>query len=409
LSKEPAQSCNRAKIISETTHSSCLEEYQFYRGFMHSLFPSHEDWKERVLARIDVAPHASDDGEVFLQCDRWVASSLLQKAIRRGQIQFALPAAFRLHQFDRASVWRRLMIIAVEDIGAAEPDALIETVAIATSPSWRSRYGERESLAHTVCRLTAAPKDRSADYLISTAESHPSLSRIRENCRLADIGGRLAIAGDASRPLPVRALGVWFSSGIEARYGPRIGAGDLVGLARRFIDLGAREDLVYSTVLAAKRTRETLALMVPLIWLESRNSRSLRFSNDPFPEYAVVDGVPTYAFDKHTRLGLRAFQKLIQESKQLRACLDQFVSKQSWRTATQMAAFYTDAYLISRRLDWSLSRSLQALGIESDFCRVGVPPEVVAPLRKVLKDDVGRLNKIRRELWRMHLKSMRLR
>ena len=83
---------------------------------------------------------------------------------------------------------------------------------------------------------------------------------------------------------------------------------------------------------------------------------------------------------------------LIKESTQLRACLDRFVPKQSWRTATQMAAFYTDAYLISRPLDWSLSRSLEALGIELDFCRVGVPPEAVAPLRKILKDDLGRLN-----------------
>ena len=318
-----------------------------------------------MLARIEVTPPALSG--IPLQCDRWVATSLLQKAIRRGEVQFALPAAFRLHQFDRASVWRRLMIIAVEDIGAAEPDAIVETVAIATSPSWRSRHGEQESLAYTVCRLAAAPKDRSADYLICTAESHPSLNGIRETCRSTSIEDRLIIAGNASQPLPVRALGVWLSSGIEARYGPRIGAGDLVGLARLFIDLGANEDLTLSTVLAAKRTRETIALMVPLIWLESRKSRSARFSNDPFPEFAVVDGIPTYAFDKHTRLGLRAFQKLIQESKQLRACLDQFVPKQSWRTATQMAAFYTDAYLVSRRLDWSLSRSLEALGIEFGF------------------------------------------
>ena len=157
------------------------------------------------------------------------------------------------------------MIIAVEDIGAAEPDAIVETIAIATSPSWRSRHGEQESLAYSVCRLAAAPKDRSADYLICTAESHPSLNGIREICRSTSIERRLIIAGNASQPLPVRALGVWLSSGIEARYGPRIGAGDLVGLARLFIDLGANEDLALSTVLAAKRTRETLALMVPLV------------------------------------------------------------------------------------------------------------------------------------------------
>jgi hypothetical protein len=370
---------------------------------VHSLFPT-DDWKERVLARAEESTVAFDVPAAPLQCDRWVAASLLQKAIRRGETLYALQAAFRLHELHRSSVWRRLIVIAFEDVGAAEPDAITESVAIATTPLWRSRYGEKESLAYTVCRLTAAPKDRSADYLISAAEFHPSLSGIRESCRLSNLESRLAIAGDASHALPIRALGVWLSSGIETRYGPRIGAGDLVGLSRLFIDLGANEDLAFSTVLAAKRTRETLALMLPLIWLESRESQSAKFFDEPLPESVIVDGIPTYAFDKHTRLGLRAIEKLIQHSNNLRACLEQFVPKQSWRTAVQLAAFYTDAYVVSRRLNWSLSRPLEALGIESDFCRAGVPPEGVASLRKVMRDELSLLNEIRWEMWDARIK-----
>jgi hypothetical protein len=64
-----------------------------------------------------------------------------------------------------------------------------------------------------------------------------------------------------------------------------------------------------------------------------------------------------------------------------------------------MAAFYTDAHLVSRRLEWSLSRLLEALGIESDLCRAGVPPDAIGALLKALKDDLRRLNGIRRELW----------
>jgi replication-associated recombination protein RarA len=103
---------------------------------MHSLFPSDDDWKDRVLSRIEVTSIGFEDSAALVQCDRWVAASLLQKAVRRGETQLALRAAFTLHQFDRASVWRRLMIIAVEDIGAAEPDAIAEAVAIATSSAW---------------------------------------------------------------------------------------------------------------------------------------------------------------------------------------------------------------------------------------------------------------------------------
>ena len=135
-------------------------------------------------------------------------------------------------------------------------------------------------------------------------------------------------------------------------------------LSRVLVELGAREELVSSMILAAKRTREPITVLFPLIWLQSQQGQVARVCNEAIPESPVLNGIPMYAFDMHTRLGQAAIQKLIKESKQLRACLDQFVPKQAWRTATQMAAFYTDAYLVSRRLDWSLSRPLEALGIE---------------------------------------------
>jgi len=104
-------------------------------------------------------------------------------------------------------------------------------------------------------------------------------------------------------------------------------------------------------VTSSGHTRAASSRPRRLIWLETQESRGDKFSSDIIPEFSVVDGIPTYAFDKHTRLGLRAFQFLIKQSNKLRACLDRFVLKQNWRAATQMAAFYTDAYVVSRRLD----------------------------------------------------------
>jgi MgsA AAA+ ATPase C terminal len=366
---------------------------------MHSFSPSDDDWKDRVLSRIDEKSQEIEEADNSLRCDRWVASSLLQKSIRRSETRLALRAAFRLSAFDRSYTWRRLLIIAFEDVGAAEPNAVIETVAIATTPKWRARRGEQASLTYAVTRLAEAPKDRSADYLIAAAESHPSLSDVREHCLRAHLEDRLRIVLDSSQQLPVLALASWPSSGVEAYNGPRIGAGNLDLLSRTLVALGANEDLVASMKLAAKRTREPIVVLVPLIWLEAQQELSAKICNEVVPESPVLDGIPMYAFDKHTRLGLAAMHKLTRESSHLRGYLEQFVPSQVWLKATQMAAFYTDGYLVSRRLDWSLSRSLEALGIESDFSRVGVPPEAVASLRKVLRENLGRLNEIRWELW----------
>src|SRR5262245_55169903 len=115
---------------------------------MPSLFPSHDDWKDRVLSFIDDKTQPLQEKDNPLPCDRWIASSLLQKSIRRSEPQLALRAAFRLSAFDRSYTWRRLLVIAFEDVGAGDPDAVIETVAIATTPKWRSKHGEKESLAY---------------------------------------------------------------------------------------------------------------------------------------------------------------------------------------------------------------------------------------------------------------------
>jgi replication-associated recombination protein RarA len=87
---------------------------------MHSLLPSCNDWKDGVLSRIDEKSQEIEEADNSLRCDRWIASSLLQKSIRRSNVQLALRAAFTLSAFDRSYTWRRLLIIAFEDVGAAE-------------------------------------------------------------------------------------------------------------------------------------------------------------------------------------------------------------------------------------------------------------------------------------------------
>jgi hypothetical protein len=176
--------------------------------------------------------------------------------------------------------------------------------------------------------------------------------------------------------------------------------GSLSQLGQVFQSLEADEDLVSATKLAAKRTRESIAVMVPLIWLEAQLDKQATVCNECVPDCPAIDGVPMYAYDKHTRLGLAAMQRLTQESDHIRNCLEKFVPKPAWLKAVQMAAFYTDGYLVSRRLEWSLSRSIEELGIESDFYRIGVPPEAVSPLREALGSETGRMNCIRQELSR---------
>ena len=64
-----------------------------------------------------------------LNVSPWIAMSLLRKAIRRGQQQFALRAVATLLHVSPERLWRRCGCIAFEDIGVAD----LDTVAIVTA------------------------------------------------------------------------------------------------------------------------------------------------------------------------------------------------------------------------------------------------------------------------------------
>jgi hypothetical protein len=80
-----------------------------------------------------------------LAIDPWVASSLLQKAIRRGDVDLAERAAFTLSRYRGRGIWRRLVAIAFEDVGVGSVEALIQSTMACASADWRSLLGGRKS------------------------------------------------------------------------------------------------------------------------------------------------------------------------------------------------------------------------------------------------------------------------
>ena len=357
-----------------------------------------EDWLAKALESQDHLPFDADAKHDALTCNRWIASSALQKAVRRGDTAIACRAALTLHRDDSACAWRRLIAIAFEDVGAADITAVLQTVAAAVSPSWRAAHGEETALVSITARLAAAPKDRSADYLMWVATEHPDQRDTRTFCGRAPVSECLSMLMDHSRSLPDRAVAAWFCSGINYPYQHRVGAGDLPGLADAYGRLGAPPDLVAATMLAARRTRQPYAVLVPLGWLEIQRS-GLTAVRDAFvsPSSSVA-GIPLYALDEHTRLGKRAINTLAQQNPSIRACLQRYVPRRRWIAAAQHAAFYAEGSAVSRRLHWAQSRSLEALGIEAELSTAEVRPDGIEPLVGAIRRSLDQLNAIRTDL-----------
>ena len=152
-----------------------------------------------------------------IAADPWVVSSLLQKSIRRGERELAERAAFTFFHFKGAAVWRRLMVIAFEDVGIGRVDALITTVAATGDSAWRKNYGGDLRLAAYLAGLLAeAPKDRSADYLCD-AKDHPMLAEFWGAMETTSLESRLSHVRDQALGLPLRAVAALSALGFGSR------------------------------------------------------------------------------------------------------------------------------------------------------------------------------------------------
>lgn len=110
--------------------------------------------------------------------------SALQKAVRRGNVDDALYWAVDMDLSGYADYcWRRLVVMASEDIGLANPDAVPVIYAlhehydemVGKSPKHRP---ERLFLVHAVLYLTTSPKSRIVDNaLIQHYAEHDRLRR----------------------------------------------------------------------------------------------------------------------------------------------------------------------------------------------------------------------------------------
>ena len=332
-----------------------------------------------------------------IAADPWVISSLLQKSIRRGETEIAQRAVCTFFHIKGAAVWRRLLVIAFEDIGIGSVDVLTKTVAVAGDSAWRKRHGGDVRLAVYLAGLLAdAPKDRSADYLCD-ANDHPILADFWREMEKVSLESRLSHVRDHASGLPRRAVAALSALDVGWRGYISRGTGGLEALLTAFRELEVPAELVAATGIAAARTREKITAMVPLIWLAAQRTEN-RIGDCAVPHLVQVEDVPLYALDKHTRLGREAIWRFACENDSVRACLVRFVPPSQRRSAAYIAVFYVDGVPVARRLIWDQSEALEDFGIERDLLHAGVPIQGIQPLLQVMRANLGHLNDLRAQV-----------
>ncbi len=325
----------------------------------------------------------------------WIARSALQKYIRRGQADLAAQTILTLRQIDPNVIWKRLLVIAFEDIGIGDIDAVI-TATAATSAAWRKAIGSDDDVAIAVTRLLSmATKDRNCEALWTTAALHPDLRRCRYHVFEQTIPEQLAEVADTTSPLVKRAVAAWFSSGVDHWQNNRIGDGDLPALLKTYRDLGVSDSVVDATAWAIKKEREPIFTMLPLLALTADHALVTAPTVLPI---AMEGDVPLCALDKFSRTGKAAIAEFAVSSPATSKMLNDLLPFRHWSAATGLGVFYCEGFLVTPKLQWSQSASIERMGMEADFLRLGFPVQHITQFIDTVRIELSALNCIRTKM-----------
>lgn len=332
--------------------------------------------------------------------DPWIASSLLQKSIRRGEADVAVAAAKSFIRQRGNAIWSKLIVIACEDVGLGDLNLVSKVIRLSLNAELRLDAGGDEQVALALCEdLANAVKDRSADYLWISASRHPGWRGVRETIGTLSINQSIRIATNPCEPFDRRAVAAWYASGFNEE-SSALRDGDLCGLFGAFKASGVPEELADDLYLAAKKTRRPLVVMLAVLWhMLANDTRNSSVVICPTLEPRSDDRIPLYALDKHTRIGKRAISTYVRDCPEIRRVFARYLPAFLARSAGCLAVFYAEGVLLMQRLEWGQSKPLEAICNDADLLNAGCPASGIQPIIETVRNNIGELNVIRRRLF----------
>jgi hypothetical protein len=229
--------------------------------------------------------------------DPWLLASCLQKAIRRDEPLLARRAAQQLLRLDPQRLWRRILTIALEDIGIGDIAVAAQLVGLSGLPQARRLFGGAErALDFAVLQACSAVKDRTADHFSSVARRRPRSA--------SDTATAQRVLGATGIPWHQR-LGAVLSLSMGDGARQRAETFDFVG--ETFRAAGAPELLLCTCQIYARRSRDSLGAFVLLAWALQQPQIGTVIVSSGVPATTDIGGWPAYVFDPiRTRSGRRA-------------------------------------------------------------------------------------------------------
>jgi hypothetical protein len=328
------------------------------------------------FAKFSFDPKPQSD---YAGADVWLLTSLLQKAVRRGDLQIARRAGHQLLKLDPPRLWRRIMTLALEDIGIGDAEACAVLVGIATAKETRQLL-EPHALDVALALGCAALKDRSSDHLTSILRG---AYNERDVLATASPNALLAVMASASQPWCRRLQATHLAE--TALKGPQSAT-----LFARFGELGVPEPLVAASRVYHRRGRDSLAALTCLAWTFWRAEIDDVRLKAPAP-VSLIGDLPDYAFDPlHTRLGQRAVELWLRS----------YMTKPPFSPRQVAAALWNEeSAFCDRLLNWPLGLEIEGLARTCDLTVRHVPQERQEELCNWVVQEQPALKLARKAVW----------
>lgn len=276
--------------------------------------------------------------------EKWLASSALQKAIRRGNREIAALAAETLLAVAPDYVWRRLPTICLEDIGLANRLLCAAALEASRSSVFRHRLGDR-AVAH--CLIDAActsVKCRALTDLLMLDSSKPP--RAHDWYRSVD------------------RMNLSFIDSYLARYG-------------------------FSAAGLGLQVPKLLRMMPAEVRIETNPS------DEPGDE--LVGDLPACTFDKHVAVGKRSYAYFAKACKPVREFFQRNPALDPLKSIA-ITMFIVESAVLDRSLHWDGRDELLAKSIARDFTVYGLTNQQGKALQSIAQANRAKLNECRRRI-----------
>ena len=333
--------------------------------------------------------------------DKWLLASLLQKAIRRGDVAHSTTAAYRLALMDGAYVARRLPIIAYEDVGIANLPLILairrSATAVVVMPG---KHGAAQA-AHLAGALAQSLKSRTACDIASLCEFSPAAKALARTVSGKPLVDLIARASSTDCPLLERAVVLRLLIGIRPEgIAPSSERREARADALRTILSDMRLPALVTEAAMVGTQTEGLNVAIGLAYASMAVSSTVTTATQrrDMLDSPRVGGIPAYVLDMYTRPGQAAFRLLLAHAPELRELLTRYVPRRDHVRCIGFLIFHVEGSLLDRRLSFPAADEILARTETVECEHVGLTdPRGAKQIRRWLHGNSTLLNDARAE------------